>query len=167
MRQYFDRIALRTPFPARIFIGSDQLLFLRVHRDHRAPGAELPDRLIGQRTSVCRTELHICFAQKLPPRRAGGPKPRFQPAKRPCRTGCRVGTGPLDRWGHLPFENLTGDPSQEYIADGMTEEMITQMGELNPGHIGVIARTSAMQFKGTKKAQRRSRRNERPSCGPE
>lgn len=52
----------------------------------------------------------------------------------------------------LPFENLTGDTSQEYIADGMTEEMITQMGVLDPGHIGVIARTSAMQFKGTKKS---------------
>lgn len=52
----------------------------------------------------------------------------------------------------LPFVNLTGDTSQEYIADGMTEEMITQMGVLDPGHIGVIARTSAMQFKGTKKS---------------
>jgi TolB-like protein/DNA-binding winged helix-turn-helix (wHTH) protein/Tfp pilus assembly protein PilF len=52
----------------------------------------------------------------------------------------------------LPFENLTGDPSQDYIADGMTEEMITQMGVLNPGHIGVIARTSSMQFKGTQKS---------------
>jgi TolB-like protein/DNA-binding winged helix-turn-helix (wHTH) protein/Tfp pilus assembly protein PilF len=48
----------------------------------------------------------------------------------------------------LPFENLTGDPAQEYIADGMTEEMITQMGGLDPERIGVIARTSAMRFKG-------------------
>jgi len=48
----------------------------------------------------------------------------------------------------LPFENLTGDPAQEYIADGMTEEMITQMGSLDPERIGVIARTSAMRFKG-------------------
>jgi TolB-like protein/DNA-binding winged helix-turn-helix (wHTH) protein/Tfp pilus assembly protein PilF len=51
----------------------------------------------------------------------------------------------------LPFENLTGDPAQEYIADGMTEEMITQMGGLDPERIGVIARTSAMHFKGTQK----------------
>ena len=48
----------------------------------------------------------------------------------------------------LPFENLTGDPAQEYIADGMTEEMITQIGSLDPERIGVIARTSAMRFKG-------------------
>jgi TolB-like protein/DNA-binding winged helix-turn-helix (wHTH) protein len=49
----------------------------------------------------------------------------------------------------LPFENLTGDPNQDYIADGMTEEMITQLGGLAPEHLGVIARTSAMRFKGT------------------
>lgn len=47
----------------------------------------------------------------------------------------------------LPFENLSGDPQQEYFADGMTEEMITQLGSLDPQHLGVIARTSAMQYK--------------------
>jgi TolB-like protein/DNA-binding winged helix-turn-helix (wHTH) protein/Tfp pilus assembly protein PilF len=52
----------------------------------------------------------------------------------------------------LPFENLTGDPNQEYIADGVTEEMITQLGGLDPEHLGVIARTSAMGFKGTQKS---------------
>ena len=49
----------------------------------------------------------------------------------------------------LPFVNLTGDPNQEYIADGMTEEMITQIGGLDPDHIGVLARTTSMRFKGT------------------
>jgi TolB-like protein/DNA-binding winged helix-turn-helix (wHTH) protein/Tfp pilus assembly protein PilF len=52
----------------------------------------------------------------------------------------------------LPFENLTGDPAQEYIADGMTEEMVSRMGGLDPEHIGVIARTSAMNYKGTHKS---------------
>jgi TolB-like protein len=47
----------------------------------------------------------------------------------------------------LPFENLTGDAAQEYFADGMTEEMITQLGSLNPEHFGVIARTSVMHYK--------------------
>lgn len=51
----------------------------------------------------------------------------------------------------LPFENLSGDPQQEYFADGMTEEMITQLGGLDPSHLGVIARTSAMQYKGAHK----------------
>ena len=45
----------------------------------------------------------------------------------------------------LPFENLTGDPEQEYFSDGLTEEMITQLGRLQPQRLSVIARTSSMQ----------------------
>ncbi len=47
----------------------------------------------------------------------------------------------------LPFQNLSGDPGQEYFADGLTEEMITDLGRLNPKALGVIARTSAMKYK--------------------
>lgn len=47
----------------------------------------------------------------------------------------------------LPFENLTGDPQQEYFSDGLTEEMITQLGQMDPAHLGVIARTSVMFYK--------------------
>src|ERR1700723_3175816 len=47
----------------------------------------------------------------------------------------------------LPFENLTGDASQEYFSDGMTEEMITQLGSRDPDHMGVIDRTSIMHYK--------------------
>jgi TolB-like protein/Tfp pilus assembly protein PilF len=51
----------------------------------------------------------------------------------------------------LPFENLTGDPTQDYFSDGLTEEMITQLGRLDPQHLGLIARTSAMRFKSDRK----------------
>src|SRR5271157_4917866 len=51
----------------------------------------------------------------------------------------------------LPFLNLSADPHEDYFADGMTEEMITQLGSLDPQHLGVIARTSSMQYKGAKK----------------
>jgi len=47
----------------------------------------------------------------------------------------------------LPFRNLTGDPGQDYFSDGMTEEMIAQLGNLDPLHLGVIARTSVMRYK--------------------
>ena len=47
----------------------------------------------------------------------------------------------------LPFANLSNDPTQEYFSDGLTEEMITQIGRLCPGRLGVIARTSSMLFK--------------------
>ena len=51
----------------------------------------------------------------------------------------------------LPFENLSGDPQQEFFSDGLTEEMIAQLGTLQPQRLGVIARTSAMLYKGSKK----------------
>lgn len=51
----------------------------------------------------------------------------------------------------LPFENLSGDAEQDYLSDGMTEEMIAQLGTLHPSRFGVIARTSAMHYKGTTK----------------
>jgi serine/threonine-protein kinase len=47
----------------------------------------------------------------------------------------------------LPFENLTGDPEQEYFSDGLTDEMITQLGRLHPQRLSVIARTSTMGYK--------------------
>src|SRR6266849_3110287 len=47
----------------------------------------------------------------------------------------------------LPFDNLTGDAGQDYFSDGLTEEMITQLGQLNPKRLGVIARTSVMFYK--------------------
>jgi TolB-like protein/DNA-binding winged helix-turn-helix (wHTH) protein len=47
----------------------------------------------------------------------------------------------------LPVENLTGDAGQEYLADGLTEEVIAELGSMNPQRLGVIARTSAMAYK--------------------
>lgn len=54
----------------------------------------------------------------------------------------------------LPFENLCGDTMQEYFTDGLTEEMISQLSQLNPKRLGVIARTSASQYKAPKKSIR-------------
>ena len=49
----------------------------------------------------------------------------------------------------LPLENLSRDPEQEYFADGMTEELITDLSKI--GALRVISRTSAMHYKGTQK----------------
>src|SRR5713226_2024917 len=56
----------------------------------------------------------------------------------------------------LPFEDLSGDHEQEYFSDGINEEMNTKLSRLNPERLGVIARTSAMMFKGTKKGSLKS-----------
>ena len=52
----------------------------------------------------------------------------------------------------LPFENLTGDASQDYFSDGLTEEMIAELGRLDGQRIGVIGRTSAMHYRHTSEA---------------
>jgi TolB-like protein/Tfp pilus assembly protein PilF len=52
----------------------------------------------------------------------------------------------------LPFENFTTGDKYDYFSDGLTEEMITEIARLSPERLGVIARTSAMQFKSTSKS---------------
>src|SRR5262249_45722265 len=49
----------------------------------------------------------------------------------------------------LPLDNLSGDPSQEYFADGMTDELITHVAQIKS--MRVISRTSVMQYKQTRK----------------
>ena len=49
----------------------------------------------------------------------------------------------------LPLENLSGDPQQQYFADGMTEELTTELSQV--GSLRVISRSSAMRYKGTQK----------------
>jgi len=51
----------------------------------------------------------------------------------------------------LPLENLDGNPEHEYFTDGLTEEMITQIGRLHPPRLGVIARSTTMRYKNVKK----------------
>jgi len=50
----------------------------------------------------------------------------------------------------LPLENLSGDPQQEYFADGMTDALIGDLAKV--GALNVISRTSAMHYKGTKQS---------------
>ena len=50
----------------------------------------------------------------------------------------------------LPLENLSGDPEQEYLADGMTETLIAHLAKIS--RLRVISRTSVMRYKGTNKA---------------
>ena len=49
----------------------------------------------------------------------------------------------------LPLDNLSDDPSQDYFADGMTDELITDLGKISA--LQVISRTSVMHYKGTRR----------------
>jgi len=58
-------------------------------------------------------------------------------------------TAPIRSIAVLPLDSLSGDPSQDYLADGLTDELITHLAKL--GSLKVISRTSVMQYKGTRK----------------
>jgi TolB-like protein/DNA-binding winged helix-turn-helix (wHTH) protein len=52
----------------------------------------------------------------------------------------------------LPFDNLSRDPDQEFFSDGLTEEMIAQLGKLNPKRLTVISRGSVAKYKDSRLA---------------
>ena len=58
-------------------------------------------------------------------------------------------TRPIRSIAVLPLQNLSGDAAQEYFADGMTEELITELSRVQA--LRVISHTSVMEYKGTKK----------------
>jgi TolB-like protein len=51
----------------------------------------------------------------------------------------------------LPFVNSSGDASLEYFSDAVTDELTTELSTIAPAEVGVIARTTAMHYKGTSK----------------
>ncbi len=69
-----------------------------------------------------------------------GLRNRLSPARAP---------GHIESIAVLPLENLSGDPEQDYFAEGMTDELITALAQMKS--LSVISRTSAMLYKGTHK----------------
>jgi len=54
----------------------------------------------------------------------------------------------------LPFDNLSRDPDQDFFSEGLTEEMIAQLGKLNRDRLKVVARSSVAKYKGSTLAAR-------------
>jgi TolB-like protein/Tfp pilus assembly protein PilF len=63
----------------------------------------------------------------------------------------RQTTAPAQRVVVLPMLNLSGDSSQDYFSDAMTDEIITELAAVAPQALNVIARTTAMRYKGSRK----------------
>jgi TolB-like protein/DNA-binding winged helix-turn-helix (wHTH) protein/Flp pilus assembly protein TadD len=66
----------------------------------------------------------------------------------------RDGSAGVMRLAVLPFRNVSGDAEQEFFSDGFTDEMISELGALEPARLGVIARTTSMHYKGSQKNAR-------------
>ncbi len=69
----------------------------------------------------------------------------FWPSRRPPAPAAHK------RLAVLPFSTFNGDPDHDYFSDSLTEEMITTLSRLSPQHLSIIARTSAMRYKGLPK----------------
>src|SRR5215472_10472652 len=66
------------------------------------------------------------------------------------RQNAEPGSGQIRSLAVLPLVNLSGDPAQEYFADGMTDELITEIAQV--GSLRVTSRTSSMRYKATAKS---------------
>ncbi len=110
-------------------------LFLKVWSD-----AAVEDGTLSSHISLLRKTLGAPFIETIPKRGY-----RFVGAVEERQADSRI------LLAVLPFENLSRGKKDDAFTDGLTEEMITQLGRLNPARLGVIARTSAMTYKTTDK----------------
>ena len=113
--------------------------------------AALPDRQPGERTGAGRRRAVIAgFGALLVAALVYGVARwrLFAPASAPPSAGERRTIRSI---AVLPLDNLSRDPSQEYFADGMTEELITDLAKISA--LRVISRTSVMKFKGEHREQ--------------
>lgn len=89
---------------------------------------------------------HPRFIETLPRRGY-----RFIAAVRPAACNSTENAARTARLLVLPFVNLSGNPAEEYFSDAMTDEIITAIAAISPEELGVIARTTAMRYKGSRK----------------
>ncbi|MGB9074906.1 MAG: winged helix-turn-helix domain-containing protein [Terriglobales bacterium] len=136
------------------------LASLLKHPGHLVTREELRQRLWGDEVFVdFDNSLNIAVARLRTALGESSTHPRFIETlpKRGYRFTCQVSSpveaGPTKRirLAVLPFLNLSGDPAQEYFSDAMTDEVITSLAVIAPEQLRVIARTTAMHYKGSDK----------------
>ena len=104
--------------------------------DFRAVHTTDLDTWAGDRASAAFLELRKALESKIgPPKKKAATRGETEP-KKPAVGICVV-----------PFTNMSGDPEQEYFSDGITEDIITDLGKVSA--LSVVARNMAFSFKGT------------------
>ncbi len=146
----YEMVAGRRPFAAAVpALLTDQIL----------RGSPDPPRTLRPGISVRTEEIILKCLEKDPARRyrlaedllvdlrrAAAPSPieRWAEPAGEDRAGRRI-----ESLAVLPLDNLSGDPEQEFFADGMTEELIASLAQI--GALRVISRTTVMRYKGSRK----------------
>ena len=107
----------------------------------------------SRRGSISRSAISARRSSRISPSRSGSTRcevgaPRSAQAGQSSRTGCRQRLALPDKpsIAVLPFQNMSGDPEQEYFADGMVEDIITALSRFK--WLFVIARNSSFTYKG-------------------
>lgn len=109
-------------------------------------GASVPPEIPATRYAGLGKRLWIAFAAVLISAVAAGSAWLWHAQRERQRS-------PIRAIAVLPFENLSGDPAQDYFVDGITDELITEMARI--GGVRVISRTSSMQYKHAKENLRK------------
>jgi TolB-like protein/cytochrome c-type biogenesis protein CcmH/NrfG len=146
------------PLPPKVF----DTLLLMVEGQGRLIEKEEFLKRVWRDSFVEEVALAHCVSQLRKALRDGKAEPRFVETvpKRGYRFIAPVDvagpeapqTSPDVTVAVLPFENLGGGAEREYLADGLTEELIAALGQAGPDQLGVIGRTSMMAYKGTTKS---------------
>lgn len=144
--QAFQVLALLLEHPGQVCTRED--LRRRLWRDDVFVdfGNSLNIAVSQLRTALGDSAGHPRFIETLPKRGY-----RFIGRLAPLPAGTDPEPSPRPRLLVLPFVNSSGDAGQEYLTDAMTDEVITALANLAPEHLAVIARTTAMHYKGSHK----------------
>lgn len=139
----------------------DTLLLLVTHRGQVVEKSELmsalwPDTIVeennlNQNISTLRRVLGEVRGDNRYIATVPGRGYRFTAEVRTPRVQMAETAPPHATIGVLPFENLGAGSEREYLADGLTEETIAMIGQIDPERFSVVGRTSVMRYKGTKK----------------
>jgi eukaryotic-like serine/threonine-protein kinase len=147
----FGAVLLEMLTGRRAFRGSTPMATLQAIVNEEAPDLASPDSSVP---AALATVARRCL-EKPPERRFASARDLLDALSAAARPAAgEVVPAPAPRRVMLvvlPFENLSRDPEQEYFSDGLTEETIADLGGVASDRLGVIARTSAMAFKGTRK----------------
>jgi TolB-like protein/DNA-binding winged helix-turn-helix (wHTH) protein/tetratricopeptide (TPR) repeat protein len=155
-------------WPSNVYVDFDQGLNNAIKKVREALGdsADSP-RFIE---TVARHGYRFVASVSAAPSRPAKPQPQFK--LRTIRNGILISSAAvvlaaLSYWAWhglvmhaepnpekvilavLPFDNLSRDPDQEFFSDGLTEEMIAQLGKLNPERLTVVTRGSVEKYKRT------------------